>query len=107
MSFLFLCLDCLEFYDFPISSIGFHKIKSKFDTLKAENIVKTSQNFHSIWAVRDSSRSTLKYSDQTDASELPLFDFNSILVATNNFNIENKLGEGGFGSVYKVIVFFI
>ncbi|KAI9186169.1 hypothetical protein LWI28_014333 [Acer negundo] len=29
------------------------------------------------------------------------FDFNTIIVATNNFSIDNKLGEGGFGVVYK------
>ncbi|KAL6314057.1 hypothetical protein AAG906_011792 [Vitis piasezkii] len=33
--------------------------------------------------------------------ELPLFDLATILNATNNFSIENKLGEGGFGPVYK------
>ncbi|KAJ8622204.1 hypothetical protein MRB53_030733 [Persea americana] len=30
------------------------------------------------------------------------FDFGVIRAATNNFSIENKLGEGGFGPVYKV-----
>ncbi|KAF7849903.1 hypothetical protein BT93_L0145 [Corymbia citriodora subsp. variegata] len=39
---------------------------------------------------------------QDDASELTLFSFDSILLATNNFNISNKLGQGGFGPVYKV-----
>ncbi|EOY28489.1 S-locus-specific glycoprotein S6, putative [Theobroma cacao] len=36
-----------------------------------------------------------------DPSELPVFDLNSILVATDNFSITNKLGQGGFGPVYK------
>ncbi|KAK7362978.1 hypothetical protein VNO77_05103 [Canavalia gladiata] len=36
-----------------------------------------------------------------DDLELPLFDFNTITMATNNFSEENKLGQGGFGSVYK------
>lgn len=30
------------------------------------------------------------------------FDFGVIRAATTNFSIENKLGEGGFGPVYKV-----
>ena len=30
------------------------------------------------------------------------FDLSTILSATNNFSDENKLGEGGFGPVYKV-----
>lgn len=34
--------------------------------------------------------------------ELPLFDLGTIIAATDNFSIENKLGEGGFGPVYKV-----
>ncbi|XP_048131403.1 G-type lectin S-receptor-like serine/threonine-protein kinase At1g61370 [Rhodamnia argentea] len=38
---------------------------------------------------------------QDNASELTLFSFDSILLATNNFNISNKLGQGGFGPVYK------
>ncbi|CAI9773314.1 unnamed protein product [Fraxinus pennsylvanica] len=31
------------------------------------------------------------------------FDLNTIALATNNFSTENKIGEGGFGSVYKAI----
>ena len=30
------------------------------------------------------------------------FDLSTIEAATNNFSDENKLGEGGFGPVYKV-----
>ncbi|KAG5255094.1 G-type lectin S-receptor serine/threonine-protein kinase [Salix suchowensis] len=33
--------------------------------------------------------------------ELPMFDLGTLACATNNFSVENKLGEGGFGSVYK------
>lgn len=35
--------------------------------------------------------------------DLPLLSFDCIATATNNFSDENKLGEGGFGPVYKVI----
>nr|POE76389.1 g-type lectin s-receptor-like serine/threonine-protein kinase [Quercus suber] len=33
--------------------------------------------------------------------EMPLFDFATILRSTNNFSSTNKIGEGGFGPVYK------
>nr|GMD06087.1 G-type lectin S-receptor-like serine/threonine-protein kinase At1g67520 [Ipomoea batatas] len=36
--------------------------------------------------------------------ELPFFPFKSIEMATNYFSHENKLGQGGFGPVYKVFV---
>lgn len=35
--------------------------------------------------------------------EVPYFDFESILVATDYFSDANKLGRGGYGPVYKVI----
>lgn len=35
--------------------------------------------------------------------ELPLFDFATIANATENFSSNNKLGQGGFGHVYKVM----
>ena len=34
--------------------------------------------------------------------ELPLFELATIANATDNFSINNKLGERGFGPVYKV-----
>ena len=40
--------------------------------------------------------------DEQANHELQIFSFESISVATSNFSSENKLGEGGFGLVYKV-----
>ena len=34
--------------------------------------------------------------------DVPFIDFNTILSATENFSLSNKLGQGGFGPVYKV-----
>ncbi|MCE3215360.1 hypothetical protein HAX54_002089 [Datura stramonium] len=36
--------------------------------------------------------------------EIPLFDLSTIMKATNNFSINRKIGEGGFGPVYKGIL---
>ena len=35
--------------------------------------------------------------------DLPLVDLSTIAVATNDFSMENKIGEGGFGPIYRVI----
>ncbi|XP_042940870.1 G-type lectin S-receptor-like serine/threonine-protein kinase RKS1 isoform X2 [Carya illinoinensis] len=37
----------------------------------------------------------------TRNSDLQFFDLSKIVAATDNFSVSNKLGEGGFGSVYK------
>ena len=36
------------------------------------------------------------------SSEFKIYDISQIVEATGNFSEENKLGQGGFGPVYKV-----
>ncbi|CAM8975137.1 unnamed protein product [Rhodiola kirilowii] len=36
-----------------------------------------------------------------NGAEVPLFQLDTVSAATNNFSEENKLGQGGFGPVYK------
>ncbi|PON49912.1 Tyrosine-protein kinase, partial [Parasponia andersonii] len=38
---------------------------------------------------------------QKEELELPLFNLSTIVKATNNFSFNNKIGQGGFGAVYK------
>ncbi|KAM6585094.1 hypothetical protein CsatB_012096 [Cannabis sativa] len=40
----------------------------------------------------------------TEDVELPLFDLNTIMSATDNFSTGNKIGEGGFGPVYTAVL---
>lgn len=40
--------------------------------------------------------------DEIKLKELPLYDFEKVAIATNYFDLNNKLGQGGFGPVYKV-----
>eukprot|EP00258_Populus_trichocarpa_P020788 XP_024436807.1 G-type lectin S-receptor-like serine/threonine-protein kinase At4g27290 isoform X2 [Populus trichocarpa] len=39
--------------------------------------------------------------DLKEELELPFFNMDELACATNNFSVSNKLGEGGFGPVYK------
>lgn len=40
--------------------------------------------------------------DLAKFEELPLYTFEELADATDNFHFNNKLGKGGFGQVYKV-----
>ncbi|KAL0007759.1 hypothetical protein SO802_009261 [Lithocarpus litseifolius] len=55
-----------------------------------------------IHAINDGSntKDCLKKRGKKDV-ELPLFSYESVPAATDNFSDANKLGEGGFGPVYK------
>ncbi|XP_057428743.1 G-type lectin S-receptor-like serine/threonine-protein kinase At1g11330 isoform X2 [Lotus japonicus] len=49
----------------------------------------------------ESQRMTGVVQKQAKLDELPLYDFEVVAAATNNFHIANTLGKGGFGPVYK------
>ncbi|XP_065862216.1 G-type lectin S-receptor-like serine/threonine-protein kinase At4g27290 [Euphorbia lathyris] len=38
---------------------------------------------------------------QSDEMELPIFELSTIVNATNDFSMANKIGEGGFGTVFR------
>ncbi|XP_062096109.1 probable leucine-rich repeat receptor-like serine/threonine-protein kinase At3g14840 isoform X2 [Humulus lupulus] len=73
-----------------VVAFGLHRRKAKRK--------RTATNNDLIWT-----STNLKRGD--DQPELHFFDLDSILMATNKFSITNKLGQGGFGPVYKVIWF--
>ncbi|XP_026415618.1 putative receptor-like protein kinase At4g00960 isoform X1 [Papaver somniferum] len=58
-----------------------------------------------IWCLcsRKASRKTKKFDKiyEIQSAESVQFNFDSIKAATDNFSTANKLGEGGFGPVYK------
>ena len=83
----------------------FSNLISKKKNSFAGNIKETTEKFDLIQG-GNKSGGTLQFSNQHDPSDLPIFEFGSILVATDNFNMKNKLGQGGFGSVYKVVKYF-
>uniref|UniRef100_A0A2K1YEU5 Uncharacterized protein n=1 Tax=Populus trichocarpa TaxID=3694 RepID=A0A2K1YEU5_POPTR len=55
--------------------------------------------------LRKSSESTFAEGNKVSSEELPwMMDLSVIRAATDNFSVSNKLGQGGFGSVYKGIL---
>ncbi|KAL5547048.1 hypothetical protein UlMin_006735 [Ulmus minor] len=83
---------------FGVIVYGLHRWRSK----KKEKIEVTKiDHFKLIRANSRKRDTTFQFPEQDGPSELHFFDLDSILIATDNFSITNKLGQGGFGSVYK------
>lgn len=60
---------------------------------------------HYLFTV-DETEDTLRVQNNEESEnedlQLPFFDLAVIAKATDGFSINNKLGEGGFGAVYRV-----
>ncbi|XP_059292835.1 G-type lectin S-receptor-like serine/threonine-protein kinase RKS1 [Lycium ferocissimum] len=50
---------------------------------------------------RSKSLASCEGMDESESAEISIFDLSAIIDATENFSDANKLGTGGFGSVYK------
>ena len=64
-----------------------------------DSLIPYSGNNENLWKI---SHKNINGDDSTD-QEFPYIDLASIKISTNNSSDSNKLGEGGFGPVYKVI----
>ncbi|KAL6198024.1 hypothetical protein ACLB2K_027816 [Fragaria x ananassa] len=64
---------------------------------------KRSQNEYSFTSFSESTRA-MEPDESSISSDLPFFDLTTIAEATNSFSAANKLGTGGFGSVYKGVL---
>ncbi|KAK8485009.1 hypothetical protein V6N12_019897 [Hibiscus sabdariffa] len=51
--------------------------------------------------VEDKNLEDKENKDENEDMELAVFEFDTIIQATDTFSFRNKLGEGGFGPVYK------
>ncbi|XP_062014768.1 G-type lectin S-receptor-like serine/threonine-protein kinase At1g61500 [Rosa rugosa] len=65
------------------------------------NVKSTTRRLESTSFIKIYKDGFREYIGQHDSSELKIYDFDSISIAMDNFSITNKLGQGGFGPVYK------
>ncbi|KAL8257639.1 hypothetical protein R6Q59_029680 [Mikania micrantha] len=56
------------------------------------------------WKKRSDAKRKSNSTNQMGSAEVPLFSLSEISRATNDFSVDNKLGEGGFGPVYKGVL---
>ncbi|XP_041025372.1 G-type lectin S-receptor-like serine/threonine-protein kinase At1g11410 [Juglans microcarpa x Juglans regia] len=70
------------------------KIKKKRQNKYTFSVTSAGANFEESSTRRELDGSTRN-------SDLQFFELSKIVAATDNFSVSNKLGEGGFGSVYK------
>ncbi|CAL9041446.1 unnamed protein product [Musa banksii] len=57
-----------------------------------------------LWRTKIFARKSKVGGAKSEKPDSLLFDFETLKVATNNFSDANKLGEGGFGPVYKGVL---
>nr|ABG29323.1 Receptor protein kinase, putative [Solanum bulbocastanum] len=75
-------------------------IKTKIQKLQGEKR-KKEEHIREMNAADSFNNTNLKEEDVREVQDLKIFGFGLIMAATNNFSSDNKLGEGGFGPVYK------
>lgn len=68
--------------------------------LDTQIILHSHRRHHQLMFVENCKKMSKKHYDN---DELPQFELAAISEATNEFSLDNKVGEGGFGPVYKVI----
>ncbi|KAL8153678.1 hypothetical protein V2J09_011438 [Rumex salicifolius] len=75
----------------------------KFSSTGEDLYVRLAQSELRENSSNDLEESALKTSlEQVDTDELPLFEFEKIVAATNDFSTMNKIGQGGFGKAWTL-----
>ncbi|XP_016464375.2 G-type lectin S-receptor-like serine/threonine-protein kinase At4g27290 [Nicotiana tabacum] len=62
---------------------------------------RASEKKKGFWGCNGNYKMDYHNGNRSEEFELPLFDLSTIAKSTNNFSEESKIGEGGYGPVYK------
>ncbi|XP_015886795.3 G-type lectin S-receptor-like serine/threonine-protein kinase RKS1 [Ziziphus jujuba] len=82
--------------------LAYLKAKRKRKVKERQNAFPYSASLNSTYFEDSPARKELD--ESTRNSDLPFFGISTIAAATGKFSDANKLGEGGFGSVYKGVL---
>ncbi|RHN40716.1 putative protein kinase RLK-Pelle-DLSV family [Medicago truncatula] len=85
-------------------SILFQALRKRKYLLQERKRIRTQIEIQDLEGSRQYSDGDDLEGDLSNADDLKVFSYSSILVATNGFSSENKLGQGGFGPVFKGIL---
>ncbi|XP_050149322.1 G-type lectin S-receptor-like serine/threonine-protein kinase At1g61480 isoform X6 [Malus sylvestris] len=94
---LIVSLTSICFISIAAVVFGLHRLRAK----QKGNIKVTTMRSELNDMTKNSRDTIEELIRKHDPSELKIYDLDSILIATSNFSINNKLGGGGFGPVYK------
>ena len=72
------------------------------ETKKSQDMLQFDINMSIATRANEFCKGNKAANSKTRDSWFPMFSLASVSAATANFSTENKLGEGGFGPVYKV-----
>ncbi|KAH7838910.1 hypothetical protein Vadar_032581 [Vaccinium darrowii] len=85
-----------------IGSVIYYQRRRK-RTTEGNNSLPTTTNYRSVRIVNDFNAENFEGERPVKSQDFPSVQLDLILEATQQFSEENKLGEGGFGPVYKVL----
>ncbi|KAJ1441979.1 putative serine/threonine-protein kinase [Sesbania bispinosa] len=94
------CLNncsCMAYANSNISGAGSGCVMWFEDLIDIKQFEDGGQDLY----IRMSDSELERYQWHVDELDLPLFDLPTISIATNGFSMNKKIGEGGFGPVYK------
>ncbi|KAK8300691.1 hypothetical protein V6Z12_D05G409600 [Gossypium hirsutum] len=82
------------------SAFCFWQVKVKRDKRKGQDLLSFEVTMSPSHTQEEQCKGRWQVEHEKEV-EIPLFSFSSVSAATDNFSFSNKLGEGGFGPVYK------